>query len=114
LNHEEPMVRVFALGKLNKVLRKFENSKMSTLDQRLLKGFYITNWNELNPSATKMSGSVDVDEDFSYNHVERVKAILRNAEMRKERNQNQPTVAAKEIADINREVPETAMPLKKS
>lgn len=50
LSHKHPMTRVFALGKLNRVLERFKNAELSPLDIRLLKGFYVDNWNELHPS----------------------------------------------------------------
>jgi len=47
LTHKKPMVRVFALGKLNRILQSFENKKLSSMDRRLLKGFYVQNMKEL-------------------------------------------------------------------
>jgi len=47
LTHKSPMVRVFALGKLNRTLKNFENTELSSMDKRLLKGFYVQNLKEL-------------------------------------------------------------------
>ena len=38
-----PMVRVFALGRLNTVLKEFTNKPPNQLDQKLLRGFYVRN-----------------------------------------------------------------------
>jgi hypothetical protein len=53
LTHAEPLVRVFALGKLNRVLRNYDKSKLSKLDIRFLKGFYIQNHDELHADHIK-------------------------------------------------------------
>ena len=49
LAHEDPIVRILALGKLNNGLKSYyeEGEPHTFLDKRLLKGFYIVNKNEL-------------------------------------------------------------------
>jgi len=47
LNHEEPFVKVFALGKIHKAISRYEEKKLSALDRYLLKGFYVANRWEL-------------------------------------------------------------------
>jgi len=34
-------VRIFALGKVNRLLKKFKDRDLTLLDKRLLKGFYV-------------------------------------------------------------------------
>ena len=55
LNHKEPMERVFALGKINRVLSNYANKDLDKFDKRLLKGFYINDINELENSDDKES-----------------------------------------------------------
>ena len=45
MGNPKPMIRVFALGKLSKILRPFtnENNPLTNMDKSLLKGFYIKN-----------------------------------------------------------------------
>ena len=50
-DHDNPMVRMFALGKVTKLMRKYQNdtplNKIDENTKRLLKGFYTANKNEL-------------------------------------------------------------------
>lgn len=44
------MVRLFSLGKINRVLKEYRNQKtLSVIDQHLLKGFYTNAKQELDP-----------------------------------------------------------------
>ena len=36
-----PMVRIFALGEINKYIRGFEDRELSNFDKTLLRGFYV-------------------------------------------------------------------------
>jgi hypothetical protein len=40
-NTAEPMTRIFGLGMINRCFSNFNNKPLSTLDKRLLKGFYV-------------------------------------------------------------------------
>ena len=43
LSLKDPMKRIFTLGKINRTLNSYTNAKkLSSLDKRLLKGFYVT------------------------------------------------------------------------
>jgi len=54
--------RIFALGKINRILKTFIDSssdkdKTNTLDKRLLKGFYVNDEKELENDSDKESRS---------------------------------------------------------
>lgn len=46
-NGNYQMVRLFRLIKVNQILQSFAGKKLTPLDERLLKGFYTRNHNEL-------------------------------------------------------------------
>ena len=61
------MVRTFALGKINRALMKFDKiQELKSLDKRLLKGFYISNKQEL-----------DSQEEIKFSKKEEVERQLR-------------------------------------
>ena len=47
LNNDDPIIRIFALGRINNPLRNFQDKALTYLDRRLLKGFYISDKLEL-------------------------------------------------------------------
>jgi len=49
MGHHAPMVRVFGLGKLSKILGKYacQTKKLSQMDKSLIRGFYTKNKNLL-------------------------------------------------------------------
>jgi hypothetical protein len=48
LESHDPLNRIFALSKVNKALKTFStDTKISKLDKRLLKGFYVHDIKEL-------------------------------------------------------------------
>jgi hypothetical protein len=42
------MVRVFALGNINRILKQYQGKKLTNFDKVLLKGFYVKDKAELN------------------------------------------------------------------
>jgi hypothetical protein len=55
------MERSFALGKINRALRNFEDQKLSPLDKHLIKGFYVNDkWELIND---------DEKESLKFNHI---------------------------------------------
>jgi len=50
LMHADGVARVVALGKANTILRTYEEKELSSLDKRLLKGFYVRTTAELTDS----------------------------------------------------------------
>jgi hypothetical protein len=68
-----PMKAIFELGKINRALRNYEDDeKLTRLDKRLLKGFYIDDkWELVNSSE---------EESLKFNYkinVGRVRALLK-------------------------------------
>ena len=62
------MARVFALGKINRALFKFDKiKKLKSLDKRLLKGFYINNKAEL-----------DSNDEIKFSKKDEVERHLKN------------------------------------
>ena len=59
LNNTEPMVRVFALAKIYRILKKYEGSKLTDVDQRLLKGFYISDKWEISSGDEEIFDNAD-------------------------------------------------------
>jgi hypothetical protein len=55
LQNKNPLPRIFALGKINRVIQKFVKTKLDNFDKRLLKGFYINDVNELENDSDKES-----------------------------------------------------------
>ena len=56
LHAKEPMLRVFALGKINRILKDFaieDAPSLTQFDKRLLKGFYVNNLEELENDSDK-------------------------------------------------------------
>ena len=53
-NMQQPMARVFAIGKMNKLLNRYTRAdNISTMDKRLLKGFYTQDVCELEYSGNE-------------------------------------------------------------
>lgn len=53
MTNKDPMQRVFALGKLNRILKVYTDSTKTAFDRRLLKGFYINDNEELENDSEK-------------------------------------------------------------
>jgi len=98
LTHKKPMVRVFALGKLNRILQSFENKKLSSMDRRLLKGFYVQNMKELQNEDLELHSGVAQEFD-----TQRAKSMLqlKNEKIDKKSRNNENCTAADEIRNFN-------------
>lgn len=59
LTSANPMPRLFALGRANKILQDYKDQRLDQLDVRLLKGFYIEDKTELEPIREKIKKDLD-------------------------------------------------------
>ena len=47
------MVKIFALGKIYKILQSYKSKGLNNLDKNLLQGFYIAEYEEIKPGSIK-------------------------------------------------------------
>lgn len=53
LSSNKPFDRIFALGKVSKILKAYEKNELNHMDKKLLKGFYSRRLNEYSYLARK-------------------------------------------------------------